>query len=95
MYLITAAYSHHSFALRHVPTMREAYDAQAELSRFYAMVNSHNNTKICIDLYCDTCTEGRVFKCSAPKRHADGYHSNRCYKVCPMCKGKYATRIDG
>ena len=44
---------------------------------------------------CETCHElwGRILRCRSPKRHARGIHPEKCYKVCPTCKGKYEMRI--
>lgn len=44
-----------------------------------------------IATYCPECTHGKVRRCRAPKRHANGYHGPDCYKTCTTCKGAYET----
>jgi hypothetical protein len=94
MYQVTATYGKFSATMQGAATMAEACDVQAELYRYYTVEAEHANTKVCIDLLCDSCDSGRVKKCPAPKRHANGYHGERCYRVCQTCKGEYSRRVD-
>jgi len=54
----------------------------------------HTVTRVECVKVCEACESGKVKRCKAPKRHANGYHGDRCYKVCPTCKGKYQTILD-
>jgi hypothetical protein len=94
MYQVTATYGKCSSTIQSATTLAEACNVQAELYRYYTVEAAHANTKVSIDLLCDACGSGRVWKCTAPKRHANGYHGERCWRVCPTCKGHFKTSIE-
>jgi hypothetical protein len=92
MYQITATFGQYSSALVCTKTLAQACDEQATMYAYYRPL--HDNTKVFIEQYCDTCTDGRVKKCPCPKKHGLGYHEDRCYKVCPTCKGQYVHPVE-
>jgi hypothetical protein len=95
MYQVTATYGKHSATIQRATTMAEACNVQAELYRYYTVEAKHANTTVGIEVVCDDCAVGRVRTCPTPTRHANGYHGERCYRLCQTCKGAYCTRVDG
>jgi hypothetical protein len=92
MYQITATHGQYSSAMVCTTTLAQACDEQAVLYAYYHPL--YDNTTVCIMQYCDTCVDGRIKKCPAPKKHAFGFHEERCFKVCPTCKGHYVSPVE-
>jgi predicted RNA-binding Zn-ribbon protein involved in translation (DUF1610 family) len=90
MYDITISYGNHSgYIGKGGDTLEQAQRHMEEMLCFYGGYVIH---EAYIVSYCPDCTQGKVKKCVAKRRHSNGYHGERCYKVCKTCKGHYETR---
>jgi predicted RNA-binding Zn-ribbon protein involved in translation (DUF1610 family) len=69
--------------------------AQLEMERMLQFYSHYTITEAYIASYCPECTQGKVLKCVARRRHNTGYHDARCAKICTTCKGHYETRYAG
>jgi hypothetical protein len=92
MYNVTITFSTYSSYVSSKPTLAEACD---DLAIMYAYYAAYDNRKGWITQICDTCTDGKVRRCPAPKRHRHTSHGDRCYTTCPTCKGRYETPVEG
>lgn len=84
-YQVSMQYSRHSWYLATIgPTLDAAHKHLNDMLTFY---DGYQVGEATISLVCPGCTGGKVHKCRSPKRHSNGYHGERCYKTCPVCKG--------
>jgi hypothetical protein len=91
MYQVTVTYGRYSATLSAGGDTLTS--AQRVLERERAFYADHDLKEAYISTLCDDCTGGTVKACKTPRRHANGYHGDRCYTVCATCKGNYEQRL--
>ena len=92
-YQVTIEYGTHSAYYGNGGTTLAAAQAHlATMETFYTDLE-YPITASSLTIFCPDCTTGRVRRCPSPKKHRNGYHGERCYKICPTCRGHFETRI--
>jgi hypothetical protein len=90
MYEVNISYGAHSGYIGNGgETLAQAHAHLETMLRFYS---HYTITDAFIASYCPDCTQGKVRKCVARRRHSNGYHDARCSKICTTCQGSYETR---
>ena len=93
MYQVTLTYGNHSGYIGNGgATLETAQQHLNEMVDYYRAL-AYPIHEAYISELCTDCSGGRVKRCKAPRRHADGYHVDRCYPVCKTCKGRYEVRV--